>query len=688
MSENHAVMINWHKYPFLRLLIPFALGIWLSFSCLNLSQNDVKIVLATDVFIGVTLIVTASVVRNYRYRWVFGMILNLHLILIGVAVVHIRDDDLDADCDVFVARLAECPTEKEKSVKVLLKMQSENGSVMTYFEKNERSMSLRYGDVIAFHEPPKLVEPPKNPEQFDYRKYLFRKGVLRQVYLKSGSWEKLDYNRANPIYGFSYRLRDFLLETMRNLGINDDEYAVAAAILLGYDDTLPTELRQKYVAAGSMHILCVSGMHVGVVFMVFSYLLAFLGRHKQPLLLLLIWFYALLAGLAPSILRATIMLSFVIVGDMLKREGILVNSIAASAFLLLCIKPANLFDVGFLLSYCAVIGIVTLQKPIYRIVYTRFKILDKIWELTSVTLAAQIATAPLSIYYFHQFPSYFWLSNLFMGPISTVVIIGGMIMLLVFFVPYINIGVAFCVKWMVYVMNYIVSWIESLPFSIVKGLYVNGLEFVCLIIAILLLMMTIEYKKKYMIFGLLSMLLIFSVSQLNRAVVQRNQKSLTIYSLNKNTAIDFVCGNEHVLLCDTIAVRDPSVLSFSIENNLVKEGVYKNGAVLPVCEMSFENLFMKKRENIVSFCGKTIGFVDEKSTFSVKLPYRPHLDFFVVYGNKNIDVEKLLNCYIIDLLVIDGSVPNYLSEKIIRKAGEMGQECHDVKKDGALVFEL
>ena len=688
MSENHAVMINWHKYPFLRLLIPFALGIWLSFSCLNLSQNDVKIVLATVVFIGVTLIVTASVVRNYRYRWVFGMILNLHLILIGVAVVHIRDDDLDADCDVFVARLAECPTEKEKSVKVLLKMKSENGLVMTYFEKNERSMSLRYGDVIAFHEPPKLVEPPKNPEQFDYRKYLFRKGVLRQVYLKSGSWEKLDYNRANPIYEFSYRLRDFLLETMRNLGINDDEYAVAAAILLGYDDTLPAELRQKYVAAGSMHILCVSGMHVGVVFMVFSYLLAFLGRHKQPLLLLLIWFYALLAGLAPSILRATIMLSFVIVGDMLKREGILVNSIAASAFLLLCIKPANLFDVGFLLSYCAVIGIVTLQKPIYRIVYTRFKILDKIWELTSVTLAAQIATAPLSIYYFHQFPSYFWLSNLFMGPISTVVIIGGMIMLLVFFVPYINIGVAFCVKWMVYVMNYIVSWIESLPFSIVKGLYVNGLEFVCLIIAILLLMMTIEYKKKYMIYGLLSVLLVFSVSQLHRSIVQRNRMSLAIYSLNKNTAVDFVCGNGHVLLCDTIAVRDPSVLSFSIENNLIKEGVYNNGVVLPVCEKNFENFFMKKRENIVSFCGKTIGFVDEKSTFSVKLPYRLHLDFFVVYGNKNIDVEKLLNCYIIDLLVIDGSVPNYLSEKIIRKAGEMGQECHDVKKDGALVFEL
>lgn len=675
--------------------MPFALGIWLSLSFLNLTPNELKVLLAGTVALGVVLYVTAAVVKDYRYRWVFGMILNLHLILIGVAVVHIRDDDLDADCDVFVARLAECPTEKEKSVKVLLKMQSDEGLVMTYLEKNDRSMSLRYGDVIAFYEPPRLVEPPKNPEQFDYQRYLFRKGVMRQVYLKDGAWVRLDYKRANPIYEFSYRLRDFLLQTMQKLGIDGDEYAVAAAILLGYDDTLPTELRQKYVAAGSMHILCVSGMHVGVIFMVFSYMLAFLKKRKrwqnmlkQSLLLLLIWFYALLAGLAPSILRATIMLSFVIVGDMLKREGILLNSIAASAFLLLCIKPENLFDVGFLLSYSAVVGIVTLQKPIYRLVYTKYKILDKVWELTSVTLAAQIATAPLSIYYFHQFPSYFWLSNLFMGPVSTVVIIGGMIMLLAFFVPYINIGVAFCVKWMIYAMNLIVTWTESLPFSIIKGLYVNGLEFACLIVAILFLMMLVEHGKKFMVFGMLSALLVFSLSQLTRSISQRTQMSLTVYSLGKNTAVDFVCDTEHVLLCDTVAQQDPSVLDFSVENNLVREGVYKNGTLLPLCCPGFENVYLKKHQNMVSFGGKTMAFFDKKSTFGVKMPYRPHVDYFVVHGRNKVDLEKLLNCYVVDLLIIDGSVPDYLRNGIIEKAGAVGQEYYDVKTSGAFVLRL
>ena len=688
-------MINWLKYPFIRLLMPFVVGIWLSFCYLDLSKNGVVIVLIAVVLLGVTLIVTASAVKDYRYRWIFGVLLNLHIILIGIAIVHIRDDDLDEDCDVWVARLSECPTEKEKSVKVVLKMQSCQGSVMAYFEKNERSLSLKYGDVIVFHEPPRLLEPPMNPEQFDYRKYLSRKGISRQVYLKDDSWEKLPESRANPVYAFSYQLRDFLLETMQNLGISGDEYAVAAAILLGYDDTLPTELRQKYVAAGSMHILCVSGMHVGVIFMVFSYMLGFLSKKerwqhllKQSLLLLLIWFYALLAGLAPSILRSTIMLSFVILGEMLNRNGVLLNSLAASAFLLLCIDPANLLNVGFLLSYCAVIGIVVIQKPLYRLVFSRSKLVDKIWELTSVTLSAQIATAPLSIYYFHQFPTYFWLSNLFMGPISTIVIMGGMVMLLIFFIPYINIGVAFCVKWLIYVMNFIVTSVENMPFSILKGLYINSLEFTCLIIALLLLMIVIEHKKKKLFFAMLSILLIFSVSQLTRAMKQRHQMSLTVYSMNKNTAIDFVCGSEHVLLCDTMVINNPSIAGFSIENNLVKEGVFADGTFVSTDNPYFENPYFEKRVNLITFGGKTIGVFDEKSTFGVKLPFRPHLDYFIVQGRRNLDLERLLNCYVVDLLILDGSIPDYLNDKIIKKAEELGQEYYDVKTSGAFVLNL
>ena len=237
-------------------------------------------------------------------------------------------------------------------------------------------------------------------------------------------------------------------------------------------------------------------------------------------------------------------------------------------------------------------------------------------------------------------------------------------------------------------MNFVVSSIENLPMSIVKGLYINNLEFVCLIEAFLLLMIVVEHNKKKLFFGLLSMLLIFSVSQLTRAAIQRNQMSFTVYSMNKASAFVFICGNEHVLLCDTTVMNDPSLASFSIDNNLIKEGVFSNGLSLLLDEGEFENMYMKKRGNLISFGGKSIGIWDEKSTLGVKLAYRPHLDYFIVHGRNKVDLERLLNSYIIDLLIIDGSVPDYLAQKIIKEAEEMGQDYYNVKDDGAFILRL
>ena len=687
-------MVNWSKYPFIRLLIPFAIGIWLAFSFPFLIEGNVeRVILILSTIGAIVLAVIHSVVRDYQFRWVFGVILNLQLLFLGFAIVHIRDDDLNPDKEVFVARLTECPTVKDKSVKIVLEMLSDHGSVMAYFEKDTRALSLNYGDVISFFERPKLVEPPKNPEQFDYCKYLGRKGILRQVYLKSDAWTQMNYEIANPIYKFSYRLRNFLMNTMQNLGIEGDEFAVAVAILLGYDDTLPEDLREKYVTAGSMHILCVSGMHVGVIFMVFSYMLSFLDNRKiwqnllkQSLLLLLIWFYALLAGLAPSILRATIMLSFVILGDMTGRKGVLLNSMAASALLLLCLNPANLFNIGFLLSYVAVIGIVELQKPICNLFFFRFKILDKIWEMTAVTLAAQLATAPFSIYYFHQFPMYFWLSNLFMGPLSTVVIAGGMLMLLVFFVSHLNIAVAWCVKWMIYLMNYIVTSIESLPMSMIKGLYINELEFICLLLSLLMLLVLMSHKRKSILYGLLFLMFVFSTSQLSRAINQREQMSMTIYSINKATALDLVCGNTHLMLVDSTIIRDPSVIEFSVENNLIKEGVFSNGMLCPIDTAAFENAFMKKQNNLMSFGGKTIGVYDKKSLSRKHLPHKMYFDYYLLCGADYIDLETVMWNYDIGKLIIDNSVSEHMSRKIIQKAEDMGVDYYDVRTRGAFIL--
>ena len=155
-----------------------------------------------------------------------------------------------------------------------------SGKVMAYFPKSDSAFVLRYGDLIAISAPIREVSPPLNPGEFDYRDYLGRKGNTGQIFLKDEDWLDLNVNNANPIYAFSYRFRDVLLASLQRSGLSDNEFGVAAAILLGYDDNLADEVRKNYVAAGSMHILCVSGMHVGIIYLLASFLLSFLNRKK------------------------------------------------------------------------------------------------------------------------------------------------------------------------------------------------------------------------------------------------------------------------------------------------------------------------------------------------------------------------------------------------------------------------
>lgn len=705
--------ISWFKYPFVRLLLPFASGIALVFSIgySGFTKNVVAVLLIMLCILLLLATIFSLKFRSYVHRWVFALTINAFFFLLGTLLVVVNDykikvsDVSNIECrpKYYVARLYECPVVKENSVKVILELigiedttnhfHDLNTKIVSYFEKDEKSLSLKYGNCIVFSANPVEIEKPPNPEQFDYKDYMYKKGIAFQVYLKSDAWCSLDYNKSNFLYSFSYEVRDFLLKTMLRLGVAENEYAVASAILLGYDDSLPLELRQKYVAAGAMHILCVSGLHVGVVFMVFSYILVFLSDRKriqsvikQLLLLLLVWFYAFLAGLAPSILRSTIMISFVIIGNIINRKGVLLNSLAASAFILLCVESSNLFDIGFQLSYVAVIGIVVLQKPISRMFYSKYEIVNKIWEMTSVTIAAQIATTPFSIYYFHQFPIYFWLSNLFMTPISSIVIVGGMIMLLISFVPYVNTFVAWIVSKMIFVMNYGVSWIESLPYSIIKGIYINELQFAILLVILLVLLLMIGLKNKRFVILMMSLSALFLLINVNNVMKNNRRSGIIFYSLNNMTAVDFISGREHLIMTDSVFMEDESAFSYNIENFLVKNGLFHNGEMRMIHD-EFDEKFVKKRKNVVTFNEKLFALCENDVFFSDSLDYRIPVDYMFVYGKSSKKLLQLLKMYSFDNLIIDASVPYYISSKMIEEAEFLGIKCHTLRDDGAIFIE-
>lgn len=691
-EDDTLLMVDWGKYPFLRMLVPLALGIWCAivFASFSLPPAVLAAVMLTLIVFAVVASVT---IKTMRFSWLFGVFMFCGLLVSGYALANVHKASAQKDyyrnyeerAQYYVARVYDCPTERKKTIRAVLELEYQlgdslpsrpvSGKVMAYLQKTDGTSALRYGDLIVVPAPMKEVQGPKNPEEFDYRAYLMRKGITGQAYLREGDWVSLQANDAHPLYAFSYRFRDRLLTSLQRCGLNDDEYGVAAAILLGYDDKLADEVRQHYVAAGSMHILCVSGLHVGIIYLLAGFLLGFLNRKqwqktlKNILLLALIWFYALIAGLSPSILRASMMISFVVFGEIIQRKGFAVNSITASAFILLCANPYNLFEIGFQLSYAAVISIVVLQKPIYNLLYLKNKLLDKAWEITSVTLAAQLATVPFTLFYFNQFSTYFWLSNLLMMPISFVVVISGMILLLVSWIPYINLMVGRLVWGAVYGMNSVVAWVEGLPFSFIKGLYVSGFEFAMLLVTLFLLLLLAALRKRRLVIGMLSAVVLFMASVTVRLYRSDDQKSATVFSLRNHTAVDFVRGGAHVLLADSALMADESAVDYSLKGAWAKQFLSLHPGVIDF-EEDFEGSYVRKKSNLIAFDGKLLALWDG-SRLSDSLSYRLPVDYLLVRGRQKPDLQSVVNGYDLQTLLIDGSVPDYLAEQWASQACDM-----------------
>jgi competence protein ComEC len=312
----------------------------------------------------------------------------------------------------YLLMITEEPSESAKSIKIVgdvfiqsinKNSSSTSAKCLIYLAKDSLAKMLNYGDHLQINTRLSGINPPQNPHEFNYRKYLKNRNINHQAYLNKDAWQIIDHKQANPIKYYALKIRRHFLNTLTDSNLSESEFAVAAAILLGQDEILDDETRQDYAGAGAMHVLCVSGLHVGIIFLAFNLILSFLKKKgtqkmiKTMLLILLIWSYALITGFSPSVLRATVMLSFIIVGEAFGKKGNIYNSIATSAFLLLLINPLMIMEVGFQLSYAAVIGIVSLYPQIKKQLYHPNRIIDKTLSILIVSVAAQLGTFPLAI---------------------------------------------------------------------------------------------------------------------------------------------------------------------------------------------------------------------------------------------------------------------------------------------------
>jgi len=553
--------MRWRRYPLTRFLFAFVAGILIAVLLPNIFEPNYWMIL---LLLGGCLIFVLyrNTSFHYRFEWLFGVMVLLLFVLFGWKRANGRLNFIDEhhfsqipNTTAYIGYIEEEVAEKARSWKSTLRLQyvfsgnqwvPANGKILCYFSKDSTKALPRGGELILFYTHPDSIPPPLNPYAFDYRSYLQRRGIGHRVYLTSDKWTMVEGSAPFSLLRISLNIRSKLLNILENSPLTASEYGIVSAILLGYDDKLDPDQRMLYANAGAAHILCVSGMHVGVIFMIFSTLLSFLERKKRGkivrcvLLLLLTWSYALITGMAPAVSRAAVMLSFVITAQASGLHRSTWNAIIGSALILLIDNPLLLLDIGFQFSYSAVIAIVALQNPVYKLIQVPTWLGDKIWSLIAVSIVAQLGTAPFAVYYFHQFPTWFLAANLVVIPASTVIIYSGIAVLCLSPFSFLQGIAGWFLFWVVRLVNMAIEWINDFPSAVISSINMTLFEtFVITVFIVAASIFLLEKHKSALKLALVCLLVLCIDVTIERAK-HSSQKEFIVF-------LDFRIGTPKII---------------------------------------------------------------------------------------------------------------------------------------------
>lgn len=696
------------KVPMFRLLLPFILGL-ASFRLIPASSPVLFILLVILFILFLFIWKKKKISYKYTLRWVFGVTANAFLFFSGLLYPSVYEsrpylENIDEHTNFIITEVIEIPEEREKTFKLLLEAKAgfsndsiliTNGKLLAYVNKDSLSSEIKIGDRLFMENNFREIINNQNPYEFDYKRYLWNQGIRKQGFFRAGEWYRADSLKGNPVLLFAANLRQKLLSLYLRYGLSGDEYAVASALTLGYKAALDEDIKRSYSTSGAMHVLAVSGLHVGIIFVVLNYLLLFLSRIKGGpilralILLLCLWFYAILTGLSPSVMRAATMFSFVVIGSALKRPANIYNTLSASALFLILLNPYILGAVGFQLSYLAVIGIVFFQPKIYRLLYVKNKILDKIWALTSVSIGAQIGTFPLSLFYFSQFPVLFFVTNLFVIPLATLILYGGILLFIAsFFSPAAYI-ISILLNWLVWFLNVNVKLIDSVPFSHISGVFIYPLEVPLLYL--LIGSLTLFMLRKHTIYLKLSMIIMLTLTGFwsFKTITATTSKQLIIYNASNRLAINFMGEGQNILITEDNSPEAVKQIEY------LAKGVWTRFKANPTSYYSISgNTKGIKKGNLFGqgqfwcFGERTMVIADASLIKSFQTDFPFDIDFLVLTGKSYIPVEKISALFNPGKIIISPSVPYWLSGRYISELDTMKLSCYDVRTRGAFFQKL
>ncbi len=486
------------------------------------------------------------------------------------------------------------------------------------------------------------VLPPKNPYYFDYGNYLKKQHIYHQSFLERRDYFKLE-KRKFSFQGWAHQFRYRINVQLRAHGFKGDELAVINALLLGQRQDISPELLDSYAGAGAIHILAVSGLHIGILLLILNFLLTPLERFKRGklikliLIVSLLWIFAFIAGMSASVVRAVTMFSAVAIGMLVNRPTNVYNTLVISMFFLLLFNPYFLFDVGFQLSYLAVFSIVWIQPMVYSVWKPKWKVVDYFWQLLTVSIAAQFGVIPLSLYYFHQFPGLFFISNLVIIPVLGTILIGG---ILVIFLALINMLPSLISKayyYLIHTMNYIVNLVAQQEDFLIKNIAFSLLMVVASYLVIVFGIRFLDKRNSKRLIGLLGVLILFSSVLIYEKYERQSTEELVVFNKSRFSIIGNRIGEQlavlHTLDSTTLS-KDKTINQYDLgSGNLnisMKDGI----------------------SNILHFKNKKLLIIDSLGIYNVK-DYNPEI--VILQQSPKINLERMIEILKPRLIVADAS---------------------------------
>ncbi|MBA3673395.1 MAG: ComEC/Rec2 family competence protein [Chitinophagaceae bacterium] len=692
---------DWKKAPFLRLLIPVIGGILLQWYIqFDANQIIIAAICFTLAFIAFQLLPLAL---RFKLQTLQGFLINLILIVLGLFITYQKDirhqqdwfGTVYSDSNYVIATINEPLIEKNRSYKAEAlvgnilydtTVQNTSGKIIIYFEKDSaNTTALKYGDKILISKKVQQIKNSGNPGAFDYQRYLTFRQIFHNVFLKKSDWVLLDEKNINSFKQFLFTGRQNVLNILeKTMKGDDDQLAIAKALLIGYTQDLDKDLVQAYSNTGVVHIIAISGMHLGLIYIMLIWIFSkipFIKRSKiikVALILCCLWLFALLTGGAASILRAAVMFSCIVIGQNFSRTASIYNALAASAFILLCYNPYFLWDVGFQLSYLAVLGIVIFQKPVYHLLYIKNNWLNKIWQLVTVTLAAQILTFPVCLYYFHQFPTLFLFTNILLVPLSSLILFVEIFLVAFSWIPFVGIYVGELTWWLIWLMNKIILWFNSLPFSVWDAISISVLSTFLLYGFVVCIGYWLLNKNKLAFKFSLFALLYFTVFTGYTKLKRLNQEKLIVYNVPQHQSIDIISGNTYKFIGDSVLLADGMLQNFHLKPGRVLLQLNKRVDSLPALYQSGN--FYQLNDKKVLLINNSIVFQPAEQKINV--------DYIIISKNPKLYIYQLAQVFNCRQFIFDSTNPLWKIAKWKKDCEALHLRCYSVPEQGAFVVDL